>query len=268
MALGTRQTQILATSAVCAALYAIAKALTAFVPTPWGVGQFAPGVVVPALFAVISGPLVGAVGAAIGVFLGDLYLSTLGFTTPLLSLTAGVPANFVGFYLLGYMLHRSGSWRVFSGASLVSLLIGNLIAASVVVFTFLLPNSALDVQLATTLGLTLFWLVTMLPFVLALVPLLTRAVSRSLGTTSLFAVVPEWEDPGEDSLILDSAGIALLFLAVLLVLMFTPLGESIGSATGIGAFWLKVLVWSASVSMIIFGPLVGILAQPRRPKNS
>src|SRR3990170_8513552 len=81
---------------ISAALYAVAIALTAFIPTPWGVGSFRPGVLIPAFFALIYGPIVGGVGAAIGCFIGDLVQSTFGLTNPLLSLVAGVPGNFVG----------------------------------------------------------------------------------------------------------------------------------------------------------------------------
>jgi len=58
----------------------------------WGIP-----VVVPAVFAVLFGPLVGGIGAAIGIFLSDMIIHG----NALLSLAVGVPANFVMFYLIG-----------------------------------------------------------------------------------------------------------------------------------------------------------------------
>ncbi|MEM4462547.1 MAG: hypothetical protein QW695_06770, partial [Candidatus Bathyarchaeia archaeon] len=50
--------------AISASLYAAAIAVTSPIPTPWGIGHFRPGVIVPALFALISTPLVAGMGAA------------------------------------------------------------------------------------------------------------------------------------------------------------------------------------------------------------
>ncbi|HDM88801.1 MAG TPA: hypothetical protein ENG65_02265, partial [Candidatus Bathyarchaeota archaeon] len=46
---------------VNAALYAVAIAVTSPIPTPWGVGHFRPGVVIPAFFSVVFGPFIGGV---------------------------------------------------------------------------------------------------------------------------------------------------------------------------------------------------------------
>ncbi|MBS7627321.1 ECF transporter S component, partial [Candidatus Bathyarchaeota archaeon] len=169
--------------AISAALYAAAIAVTAPIPTPWGVGHFRPGVVVPAFFAVVCGPMIGGAGAALGCFIGDYALSLFGLTDPLLSLIAGVPGNFVGFYMLGWFTSRYKSWLAFQVGSLISLIVGNLIAASGVVayLTFIIPIWApwpQDVKIATVLGFTLFWFSTMLPFVVPLVPILVRRVSK------------------------------------------------------------------------------------------
>jgi uncharacterized membrane protein len=59
-------------------------------------------VIIPAVFAVVFGPWVGGLGAAVGIFISDV---TLG-GSPLLSLMAGITSNFVGFWLLGYIANK------------------------------------------------------------------------------------------------------------------------------------------------------------------
>jgi uncharacterized membrane protein len=105
------------TIGVCAALYTtigIATFLGIFTPGI-GVVRFWPAVFVPAMFAMLFGPIVGGVGAAIGIFLSDLYVFyTTGQTNPVLSLIAGVPANFLGFYTIGKIgrsRNRWGGWK-------------------------------------------------------------------------------------------------------------------------------------------------------------
>jgi len=88
------------TIGVCGALYAAVGYLThlgLFTPII-GVVRFWPAVVVPAVFSCLFGPMVGGLGAAIGIFLSDIVIHG----DALLSLTVGVPSNFLGFYLLGY----------------------------------------------------------------------------------------------------------------------------------------------------------------------
>ena len=61
----------------------------------WGIA-----VVIPAIFAALFGPLVGGLGAAIGIFISDMIIHG----NALLSITVGVPANFVMFYLIGWII--------------------------------------------------------------------------------------------------------------------------------------------------------------------
>ena len=68
----------------------------------WGIA-----VLIPSVFAVLFGPLVGGVGAAIGIFISDMIVHG----NALLSLTVGVPANFVMFYLIGYFSRRAVNAR-------------------------------------------------------------------------------------------------------------------------------------------------------------
>lgn len=68
--------------------------------------RFWPVVIIPAVFAVLFGPLVGGLGAAFGIFISDM----LVHGNVLLSLVAGVTSNFVGFYLIGYISRRKIYW--------------------------------------------------------------------------------------------------------------------------------------------------------------
>jgi len=89
-------------TALNAALYTTVGYLTflgIFAPIIGVVRFWGPAVVVPAVFAVLFGPLVGGIGAAIGIFMSDMIIHG----NVLLSLTVGVPANFVMFYLIGFI---------------------------------------------------------------------------------------------------------------------------------------------------------------------
>ena len=93
-----------ATASLSAALYAALGALwTIFPVTLFGV-RFWPQVFVPGAFAVIFGPWVGGVGAAVGIFVADV---VYGHHDALLSLLVGVPSNLVCFALIGYISRRS-----------------------------------------------------------------------------------------------------------------------------------------------------------------
>ena len=95
----------IASSAICAVLYAIVGYLSylgIFTPAV-GVVRFWPSVFIPAVFAVVFSPLVGGVGAAIGIFISDMMIHG----NALLSLSVGVPANFIAFYLTGYLYEKT-----------------------------------------------------------------------------------------------------------------------------------------------------------------
>jgi hypothetical protein len=104
---------------VNAAVYAGIGALwTAFPLMIFGV-RFWPQVFAPATFSIIFGPWVGGVGAAIGIFLADVIY---GHHDALLSLLVGVPSNFVGFFIIGWLTNhelRRITKRVLVGLSLV-----------------------------------------------------------------------------------------------------------------------------------------------------
>lgn len=182
----------LARMAICAALYAIVNGMTAVIGTPWGVGQFRPGVVVPAIFAITSGTMVGAVGAGVGSLVGDiLFLVPLGQTNYLLAVAAGLPGNFLGFLLFGLIVNRYRSWSAYALGSAASLLIGNLIAAAGVMF-LAFPNAAGNSFWMGLAGFTLFWEFTMLPFMIVVVPIVLRTLYANRTSRIWSNGLPSW----------------------------------------------------------------------------
>lgn len=123
---GVPPSLLLATTAVNAALYAAVGALwTIFPITVFGV-RFWPQVFVPGAFAVLFGPWTGGVGAAIGIFIADVLY---GHHDALLSLLVGVPSNFLGFFIIGWITHNSLAGATKRILLFVSLLIPIALAA-------------------------------------------------------------------------------------------------------------------------------------------
>lgn len=150
-----------AASAICAALYAaVGYMIWLFLPitTPGiGIVRFWPSVVIPAAFAVLFGPLVGGLGAALGIFISDMLIHG----NPLLSLSAGVTSNFLGFYLIGYFSRRKVEWtKLISVSSLVIMIIslGSLVTVSYIA----VPGWAVN-------GLNLFTTILVATFMIAIV---------------------------------------------------------------------------------------------------
>jgi hypothetical protein len=161
-----------ATASLNAALYAALGALwTLFPITLFGV-RFWPQVFVPGAFAVLFGPWVGGVGAAIGIFVADVLY---GHHDALLSLLVGVPSNLVAFALLGYLSNRSlkstgrlasiaagvaapviitvyGLYAL-SGSTLPILVGVSAIVVVLVAVPYLARSSWADVQAASSIGL-------------------------------------------------------------------------------------------------------------------
>jgi uncharacterized membrane protein len=214
---------------ISAALYAVAISVTSPIPTPWGIGHFRPGVIIPAFFSIVFGPFVGGVGAAIGTFIGDFALSFFGYTTPLLSLIAGVPGNFVGFYLMGWLAKKWRSLSSFIVTNIISLFFGNLVAALGVLlyFWFIVPDWAswsISLKISFTMGLTLFWVVTMIVFVVPLVPLLVVFIEPKLEKMGIRNVSNiSWDSP--KNLLKSSFLVAFILLSLYLVTYFIPEGE-------------------------------------------
>lgn len=126
---------------ICAALYAIVGYLTnlGIISPLVGVVRFWPSVIVPAVFAILFGPWVGGIGAAIGIFFADMIHPGHGIA--LLSLTVGVPSNFLGFFLLGYIGRKNMEWKHIA----VGLGFSGIIAAMI---AYLLAGSILSLDVA------------------------------------------------------------------------------------------------------------------------
>ena len=99
------KTQDIAVIGICSALYAVFGILTGYINF-YGIG-FLPAVIIPAVFAVLFGPWVGGTSGAIGIFIRDMFVHG---NAPL-SLVAGVPPNFILFFLIGYLSARNISLK-------------------------------------------------------------------------------------------------------------------------------------------------------------
>lgn len=144
-------TRAIAASALCATLYAVVgymSYLGIFTPVI-GVVRFWPSVFIPATFAIIYGPMVGGLGAAIGIFISDMLIHG----NALLSLSVGVPANFMGFYTVGYLASklrgRSNSivWALMVSVKLLC------IALVVYVASWILKLISIGVAVAYIIGI-------------------------------------------------------------------------------------------------------------------
>ncbi|MFQ6064022.1 MAG: hypothetical protein ACE5L6_00960 [Candidatus Bathyarchaeia archaeon] len=222
--------------ALCAGLYAVGSYLTAYIPSPWGFGQFRPAVFIPAFFAIIFGPMPAGIGAALGTLIADSVKH--GYLYPG-SLIAAVPGNFIGFYLFGYIVKKKFTWKRFILASNITLTVANLIVAFLYVFCFkLLYASALEFNPSTltflSIGLTIWWFITMLPFVLVITPPLIRAVAVAVPS-----VVPEHVRTHslKQELPKVTFSLAMLIPGLIMVLMglatsYTAVGEYIFTTFG------------------------------------
>jgi len=173
------KSQRVVATALCAALYGATGYITSFIQSPWGFGQFRPAAaIVPVIFAVFFGPWVAGAGGALGSQITDTL--TPGYF--LSGIIAGMPGNFIGFYLYGWLLKGKFSWRRFVLTSAFTLFVANLVTAALVAvfFALFLPGGIdLSIGIALTIGLTAFWFITMLPFALIIDPVLIRIISRS-----------------------------------------------------------------------------------------
>jgi len=252
----------IAIMAITAVLYAVAKALTSFIPTPFGVGQLLIGIFVPAFMAVVADTFSVAVGAGLGTFIGDaVFLTPQGSTNPALSLIAGVPANFVAFLLFGWFVKRYKSWPAFVAATVSFVTLGNLIAATSIVlfgasvFTALGPLTRAYSLTSLVLGFTVFWTATMIPAILVAVPILVRAVKPLEGRSPIISYYPSWSLVSARTQAVTSAFFAVLLL-VLGVLYFVVAPSSLAAVfPGLEDFLVV-----AVASLILLGPVVGVIA--------
>lgn len=85
-----------------------------------GLVRFWPQVIIPAVFAVIFGPWVGGAGAAMGIFINDMFIHG----NPVLSLMAGVTSNFAMFWIIGYIASKDVDWKIpMIGCGIISALL-------------------------------------------------------------------------------------------------------------------------------------------------
>ena len=129
-------------------------------------------------FSVLFGPLIGGIGAAIGIFISDM----LSHGIPLLSLSVGVTSNFTAFYILG-RLTRKYSHRGYLAAATFSLIVGSaIIGVGVWAWSqyFILPGASKLSPLPLTAAWSTFaWtFISEIPFLLLLVPPIIEAVRR------------------------------------------------------------------------------------------
>ena len=236
--------------AISAALFAVAKGLTAYIQTPWGVGQLFIASFVPAFFAVTTDALPAALGAGAGSFLGDiLFLVPLGSTTPFYALTVGAPANFVATLLLALFVQRYRSWPSFVAATICFLTLGNIVAGALLVYLAPLP-------LQLILGFTVYWDMTSIPAILIGVPVLLRATRPIVGRSKILRHLPQWSDVGRRQMAV-SLGFSLLFVA---------LGAGIfllAPATVAGWPGLATYFALSAIVVLIFGPLASMFAGKR-----
>jgi uncharacterized membrane protein len=179
---------------VCAALYAVVGRLTDLGITVGGVA-FWPAAVIPAVFAVLFGPLTGALGAAIGIFIRDM----LFHGDALLSLSAGVTANFAGFFILGYISRSTLNWKKISSSAIMGSII---IAAGLLLPTILLPTeSAAYFSFALSSS--------------EIILLFAITVIASLAITLIIAKLwPEWKNYGVGSVTGLGVGSAIIAIVV------------------------------------------------------
>lgn len=179
---------------VCAALYAVVGRLTDFGVTVGGVA-FWPAAVIPAIFAVLFGPWTGGTGAAIGIFIRDM----LFHGDPLLSLSAGVTANFAGFFLIGYISRKN----VDSKKMGIAAIIGTIIIA----IGFLLPTIWLPEESAAYFSFKLSSSEIILLFI-------STVVASSLVMIIVAKFWSEWRNYGVGSIIGLGVGSTIIALVV------------------------------------------------------
>ena len=236
--------------AIVAALYTVGKGITGFVPSPWGVGQLLIGIFLPALFAVVAETWPVAVGAALGTFIGDvLILTPLGETNPLLSLLAGVPANFIAFLLFGMFVKRYNSWSGFIAATVSFVTLGNLIAAIGVVEVLGFPLSFIS-------AFTVFWDMTAIPSIIIAVPILVRMLLPLKGRSRIIQYFPDWSGVSRRDTVI-SVAFALAFAVVGLIFIATN-PTTTATYLGIGTYFSL-----AAAIVLILAPVMGIVLGSR-----
>jgi len=186
-----------------------------------GVVAFWPAAVIPAIFAVLFGPWTGGIGAGIGIFMRDM----LFHGNALLSLSAGVTANFACFFLIGYLSRKELNWqKIVMGIGMGFLIVGLGTSISTV---FLPTESSQFTGLSSNDSLILFFGVS----------------AGSLIFIGLIARFwPEWKNYGIASVIGLGVGSAIIGFVLWLFSQFLPLPGGFSNAPTY--FILLWLVWT------------------------
>jgi uncharacterized membrane protein len=264
------RSSLVSSAAICAALYAIVNIITSVIHTPFGIGEFRPGVVIPAFFALTAGPLPAALGAAVGSFIGDmLSLVPSGSSTVLWAIGGGGLGNFFGFLILGWVFEKMKSWRGFVLGTTAGLFVGNLIAATGVVLLgmFFIPVSRINpfpgmpggLALGFDLGLLLFWFGTMFPFVIILVPPLVKAMRPYASKLAVGRSYPDFSEPNRRLVWGWSVVVAALVLIGLGFALLSGLRgvDAIVNLHG-GPFMWEVLFILSAVAVLAVGAFLPI----------
>lgn len=261
-------TLIIVATAINAALYAVGSFTTAYIPSPWGFGQFRPAVVIPGFFSVIFGPWAGGIGAALGTLIADSVKH--GGIYPG-SLLAAVPGNFIGFFMLGYFMRKKFNWARFITATNISLLVANAVTAFLYVFVYKFMYSQAsaftqatgDALIALSAGLTIFWFVTMLPFVLLIVPPLMSVTAKAFPSI----VSPELKENGAKPVPKRLLGASMLAPGIIMILIglsitFAPLGSYLSTSFTAGYFpittlsLIQLLLYAGGLTLSILGGIL------------
>jgi hypothetical protein len=218
------KTQDIAVIGICAALYAVFGILTANFSF-LGVG-FLPAVVIPAVFAALYGPWVGGLSGALGIFIRDMFVhGNAG-----LSLVAGVPPNFILFFLIGYISYRN--------ISLKQALAGVAVAAA----GLLVPTIVFLPEIAAYTGLSNE--AFLLTFVLTII----------LSLTVIAVVAIRWRSYAIAAVIGQIAGGILLSVTVWAV---SPFFLSYFGIPFAAAYVLPLFVWTVATEIpfiLLVGP--------------
>lgn len=228
------KTQDIAVIGICAALYAVVGRLTDLGITFLGVA-FWPAVVIPAVFAVLYGPWVGGIGGAIGIFIRDM----LFHGNPLLSLAAGVPPNFILFFLIGYLASRNLDMK----KTVISIIIASIISVG----GFIVPTLIYPAEFSALTGLT----------TLEIILVFSLTVVLSLTVIAVVALRwQQWRSYAVAAVIAQAAGAGLLSVTIWAV---SPLFLSYFKAAIPATFILPLFVWTFATEIpfvLLVGPPV------------
>jgi hypothetical protein len=229
--IGNLKTRDIAVIGICAALYAAFGRATDLGLTFLGVA-FYPAVVIPAVFAVLFGPWVGGFGAAIGIFIRDM----LFHGNAALSLAAGVPPNFIVFFLIGYLAARNIDMK--------KIISGIVISVAVVIAGVVVPVLVFPTEFTNATGLATSEIL--------IVVALMAASFAVIGAVAF--KWRQWANFAVSVVIAQAVGAALLSATVVAV---SPLFLSYFGSALTAAYVLPLFVWTFATEVpfvLIIGP--------------